>query len=304
MARRVRIHYPGACFHVMLRGNAKQEIFQGPGDIRRFEEILGEGVARYGVSVYAYCWMPNHVHMAVQVSDIPLSKMMQSLSQRYTGWVNHKYERVGHLFQGRYKAVLVAKLAYQMELIRYIHLNPVRAGLVKVPEAYGNSSHRAYLAPEQGRTVSWLDLDAGLALFGGDPAAARLRYRHFMGEPVDEDRLMQLRTGIDTDNEPKTRTREDTIDIDLETLIRRVANEMDVTEDMISGPGRSRKASHARAMIAILAMDHTAHTLYEVAARLNRDVSTLSKQVAHLRDRRQKFDRLDTQIKQLVKIIK
>jgi len=304
MARRVRIHYPGACFHVMLRGNAKQEIFQGPGDIRRFEEILGEGVARYGVSVYAYCWMPNHVHMAVQVSDIPLSKMMQSLSQRYTGWVNHKYERVGHLFQGRYKAVLVAKLAYQMELIRYIHLNPVRAGLVKVPEAYGNSSHRAYLAPEQGRTVSWLDLDAGLALFGGDPAAARLRYRHFMGEPVDEDRLMQLRTGIDTDNEPKTRTREDTIDIDLETLIRRVANEMDVTEDMISGPGRSRKASHARAMIAILAMDHTAHTLYKVAARLNRDVSTLSKQVAHLRDRRQKFDRLDTQIKQLVKIIK
>ncbi|EMS77691.1 transposase [Desulfotignum phosphitoxidans] len=304
MARRVRIHYPGACFHVMLRGNAKQEIFQGPGDIRRFEEILGEGVARYGVSVYAYCWMPNHVHMAVQVSDIPLSKMMQSLSQRYTGWVNHKYERVGHLFQGRYKAVLVAKLAYQMELIRYIHLNPVRAGLVKTPEAYGNSSHREYLAPEQGRTVSWLDIDAGMALFGGDPAAAGLRYRHFMGEPVDEDRLMQLRTGVDTDNEPKIRTREDTIDIDLETLIRRVADEMDVTEEMISGPGRSRKASHTRAMIAILAMDHTAHTLYKVAARLNRDVSTLSKQVAHLRDRRQKFDRLDSQIKQLVKIIK
>jgi chromosomal replication initiation ATPase DnaA len=146
-----------------------------------------------------------------------------------------------------------------------------------------------------------------MALFGPDSAAARLRYRHFMGEPVDEDRLMQLRTGAsnaDTDNEPKTRTREDTIDIDLETLIRRVADEMDVTEDMISGPGRSRKTSHARAMIAILAMDHTAHTLYEVAARLNRDVSTLSKQVAHLRDRRQKFDRLDTQIKQLVKIIK
>lgn len=139
---------------------------------------------------------------------------------------------------------------------------------------------------------------------GGGLAAVRLRYRHFMGEPEDEDRLMQLRKGGDTDNEPTIRTREDTIDIDLETLIRRVTNEMDVTEDMISGPGRSRKASHARAMIALLAMDHTPHTLYNVAARLNRDVSTLSKQVAHLRDRRQKFDRLDTQIKQLVKIIK
>ena len=301
MARRVRIHYPGACFHVMLRGNAKQEIFQGPGDIRRFEEILGEGVARYDVTVYAYCWMPNHVHMAVQVSDTPLSKMMQSLSQRYTGWFNHKYERVGHLFQGRYKAVLVEELAYQMELIRYIHLNPVRAGLVKAPEAYGNSSHRAYLAPEQGRTVSWLGIDAGMALFGGDPDAARLRYRHFMGEPVDEDRLKLLRTGKDTDNEPKIRTREDTIDIYLETLIRRVADEMDVTEDMISGPGRSRKASHARAMIAIVAMDHTPLTLNDVAARLNRDVSTLSKQVAHLRGRRQKFDRLDSQIKQLIR---
>jgi putative transposase len=312
MARRKRIHYPGACYHVMLRGNAKQEIFQGPGDIRRFEEILGEGATRDDVTVYAFCWMPNHVHMAVQVSDTPLSKMMQSLAQRYTGWVNHKYERVGHLFQGRYKAILVDDRAYQLELIRYIHLNPVRAELVKAPEDYGNSSHRAYLMPE--RAESWLGISAALALFGPDPSAARDRYLHFMGKPVDEDRLMLLRTGnvqgtIGTIRK-ESETRENAMctpavqtscDIELDTLTRMVADEMDVTEQIVSGPDRGRKPANARAMIALLAMDHTPHTLHEVAARLNRDVSTLSKQIGRLRERRKKFDSLNTQIEKLIK---
>ena len=107
MARKPRIHYPGAIYHVMLRGNAKQTIFHNDEEYRYFENILAEGLEQYSLILHAYCWMKNHVHMALQVTDKPLSKLMQTMSQRYTRWFNKKYDRVGHLFQGRYKAILV-----------------------------------------------------------------------------------------------------------------------------------------------------------------------------------------------------
>ena len=95
MARKPRIHYPGAIYHVMLRGNAKQPIFHKDEEYRYFENILAEGLEQFSFELHAYCWMKNHVHMALRVEDKPLSKLMQNISQRYTYWVNKRHDRVG-----------------------------------------------------------------------------------------------------------------------------------------------------------------------------------------------------------------
>ena len=140
MARRARIHYPGAVYHVMLRGNGGQDIFVDDSDRIRFYDLLEEGVRRFDVRIAALCLMSNHVHLVVQVAEVPLSRLIQNVSFRYTRYRNAKERRTGHLFQGRYRAILIDAEAYLLELVRYIHLNPVRAGLVKDPEDYRWSS--------------------------------------------------------------------------------------------------------------------------------------------------------------------
>ena len=122
MARKPRIHYAGAVYHVIVRGNARQQIFSEAVDYLRFLRFIGEGVKKYGHRIHAFCLMPNHIHMAIQVGDISLSRIMQNLCFRYTQWVNRRQDRVGHLFQGRYKAVLVNADSYLLELVRYIHV--------------------------------------------------------------------------------------------------------------------------------------------------------------------------------------
>lgn len=137
--------------------------------------------------------MNNHVHMALQVQDAPLSKLMQNISQRYTHWFNKRYDRVGHVFQGRYKAVLVDRDAYLLELIRYIHLNPVRAEIVTDPLDYPLSSHAAYAG--KAKPPEWLSIDQGLRQFGKTEPLARAAYLHFMGQTTKEELLDLLRHG-------------------------------------------------------------------------------------------------------------
>jgi REP element-mobilizing transposase RayT len=125
MARKPRVYYPAALYHVILRGNGGQEIFFGKEDRFRFYLLLQEGIERYGHQVHAFCLMTNHVHLAIQVGEVGLPRIIQNLAFRYTRWVNWRQNRTGHLFQGRYKAVLVDADSYLLELSRYIHLNPV-----------------------------------------------------------------------------------------------------------------------------------------------------------------------------------
>ena len=153
MARKPRVHCPGALYHVMLRGNGGQEIFFSQEDRFRFYLLVQEDIERYGHKVHAFCLMTTHVHLAIQVGEIGLPRIIQNLAFRYTRWGNWRQSRTGHLFQGRYKAVLVDADTYLLELTRYIHLNPVRSGIVRIPEDYPWSGHRAYLGLE---TIPWL----------------------------------------------------------------------------------------------------------------------------------------------------
>jgi len=162
MARRQRFHTPSASYHIMLRGNDGQPIFISEGDRVRMCLLLQQGVERFGHNVEAFCLMTNHIHLAVQVGDISVSRIMHHLAFRYTRYFNRQYKRIGHLFQGRFKSVLVDDATYLKELVRYIHLNPVRANLVKNPLNYSWSSHRAYVGLDR---FVWLTTNRVLKKF-------------------------------------------------------------------------------------------------------------------------------------------
>ena len=146
MARDLRIHYPGAVYHAITRGNNKQRIFNSDSDYRRLLSILNRVKDVTQFSLYAYCLMPNHVHLLIKVKDQPLSNIMQRILTSYVLKYNWTYKRTGHLFQGRYRVIHCDKDSYLLELVRYIHLNPVRAKLVKSPSDWKWSGHNGYLS--------------------------------------------------------------------------------------------------------------------------------------------------------------
>lgn len=178
-----RIHFPGALYHVISRGNQRQKVYKDEQEYHRFETLLDEIGKRHSVTLYAYVLMSNHFHLLLEVSRTPLAKAMQSLLYRYTRYHNQRYRKVGHLFQGRYQAILCDRDSYLVELIRYLHLNPVRAGMVSDPKRYQWSSHGKYL---QGKSDAGLAVDKGLRLWGGQRRAALKAYERFIGEGMKQ----------------------------------------------------------------------------------------------------------------------
>jgi len=147
MARKPRIQFEGAFYHVITRGNQRQKIFKDEEDNRQYLETLAKYKDLYKYHLYAYVLMHNHVHLLIETGETPLSRILQGINQSYTAWFNKRYKTVGHLFQGRYKAILCDRDSYLLSLVKYIHLNPVRARLIKTPEEYPWSSHRVYIKP-------------------------------------------------------------------------------------------------------------------------------------------------------------
>lgn len=192
MARRERIHYPGALYHVVLRGNAGDPVFFDDRDRYRLYLIIQHAVEKFRCRIHAFCLMRNHLHLVVQVEDIPLSSIMQNISLRYTKWINHTRKRTGHLFQGRYKAILVDADAYLVELVRYVHLNPVRANVSPTPEDYPWSGHRCYLGSE---LIPWLTTEPVLSLLAPGIEQARKAYASFVYDGMTEGRRDDFHSG-------------------------------------------------------------------------------------------------------------
>jgi putative transposase len=180
MGRPLRIQFPGAIYHVTCRGNNKQDIFFREEDAELFLEIVAQTVQKYGIVIHAYCLMINHYHFLIETPQGNISEPMRYINQRYSQLFNKRYQRVGHVFQARYKSKLIEKDAHLLEVIRYIVNNPVRAGLVKATSDYTWSSYRqtAGLAtPESWLTVTWIHEQ-----FGGCPDTAINRYSAFVYE--------------------------------------------------------------------------------------------------------------------------
>jgi len=174
MARPLRIKYEGALYHITARGNEKKRIFREKADYGKFIDTLFKNKKRYGIILYGYVLMPNHYHLLIETPQANLSRFMHNLQTTYTIFFNLKYNRVGHLFQGRYKALLVDKDNYLIELIRYIHLNPVRAQIVDHPERYMWSSYREYVG-----TATNIDPDFVLSYFDKTRAKAIKEMKSF-----------------------------------------------------------------------------------------------------------------------------
>jgi REP element-mobilizing transposase RayT len=178
MARPLRLHIPHAFYHAMSRGNAKQVIFTEAADYEQFLELLGATSFRFGVRCHAYCLMPNHFHLLLQPDTHPVSRMMHQLNSGYSQWFNRRHERVGHVLQGRFKAPLVDRDEYFLQVLRYIALNPVEAGLVDSPGAWRWSSYRA--AAGLTEPPSFLALDDVWRSFDTDERVAQRRFVAFV----------------------------------------------------------------------------------------------------------------------------
>nr|WP_200903945.1 transposase [Mariprofundus ferrooxydans] len=276
----------------MLRGNGGQDIFFAPDDRYQLYFLIQEGIERFGHRVHAFCLMNNHIHLAVQVSDIPLSRVMQNLAFRYTLWINRRYQRIGHLFQGRYKALLVDGDSYLLELVRYIHLNPVRSELVSRPEDYEWSGHRAYIGDDN---IPWLTCDSVLAQFGSTIHVARGRYVSFVMDGVSGTHRPEFHQGDDDSrilgedlfvSRVMTQTEEPApIRISLDELLISVAQAFGIEDTDLSGPSRKRSFAEARGVAAWLASELGLHPLADLARRLNRDPSALSLLTKKTRER-------------------
>lgn len=182
MARPLRIEYPGALYHVTARGNARQPIFLSKADAHAFLDTLGATALRLGWRFHAYCLMTNHYHLLVETEHANLSRGMRHLNGVYTQAFNRAHKRVGHLFQGRYKAILVEAETYFLELARYIVLNPVRAGMVAEPKEWLWSSHRVTLG--EAEAYDWFNTSPLLEYFDADEGKARRAYAAFVAEGV------------------------------------------------------------------------------------------------------------------------
>jgi len=182
MARPLRIEYKGAFYHVISRGDNKEGIFVDNMDRRQFLKYAKEQTLHYGVKIHAWCLMNNHYHLLIETPSGNLSKVMHTLNTSYTVYFNHRHRKVGHLFQGRYKAVLVQADEYLHCLSRYIHLNPVRANIVKDPGEYRWSSYKSYISKEEEQ--EFLTTEFILGMFSSDLRNARKLYKSFVVENI------------------------------------------------------------------------------------------------------------------------
>ena len=191
MGRPLRIEYPGALYHVTSRGNERRDIFLDDSDRRKFLDILEDYHDRYGILIYCYVVMDNHYHVVVETPQGNLLKVMHGINSGYTGYFNRKYGRAGHLFQGRYKGILVERDAYLLELSRYVHLNPIRARMVDRPERYKWSSYPGYIWKR--KEVLWVEYVWVLSQFGSNRERSKKKYREFVSKGMQETNNNPLR---------------------------------------------------------------------------------------------------------------
>jgi REP element-mobilizing transposase RayT len=184
MARPLRLEFAGALYHVTTRGNGREAIFLSDADRRMFLDVLAAVWKRYSWAVHAYCLMTNHYHLLVETPDANLSKGMRQLNGVYTQRFNRRHNRTGHVFQGRYKAILVQRDAYLLELARYVVLNSVRARMVRKAGDWPWSSYRAMTGDAQ--PPEWLETRAILAAFGEPESKAIDGYARFIADGKDQ----------------------------------------------------------------------------------------------------------------------
>lgn len=308
MARKPRVEFAGALYHVIARGNRRESIFHDDRDYAAYLERLERYRRRDNGTLYAYVLMANHVHLLLETGEVPLARTMQTLQFTYSQYYNRRYGTTGHVFQGRYKAILCDRDAYLLELVRYLHLNPARLRTPINPWHYPWSSHRAYLGESGSVQVASASV---LEHFHRQLGPARQAYRRFMKEGLphghddrfyetvdqrflgDERFLDQVaqRAASPVGRAPARR-------IPFGTLLTGVAQLQGRSPRALVAPGRQRAIVPARAMLVYVAREWGRLTTQELGKRLRRDPSMISRLYAAYAAQRD--GRAEARLRQLI----
>jgi putative transposase len=316
MPRKARIDAPGALHHIIVRGIEKKAIFRKDRDREGFVARLGDVLSGTSTPCFAWVLMSNHAHFLLRTGAMPIATVMRRLLTGYAQEFNRRYRRHGQLFQNRYKSILCEEDTYLLELVRYIHLNPVRAGVVKdlnKLKAYKWSGHGALMGQVK---RLWQDTDYILGYFGKDPKDARKAYLSFVSKGVGEGRKPELTGGglvrsvggwaalkalrkeglrikgderilggarfveevlKQAEEDFETRTRAASKGITVAALTERIAHHFGVDRDDLRSGTKTRHVVEARAVLCYLAVRKLGKTAVELAGDLNISPSAVSK---------------------------
>lgn len=318
MPRGSRIDAVDAVHHIMVRGIERRKIFDGDADRDHFLHRMGEILLDTGTTCFAWALMPNHFHLLLRTGNVPISTVMRRLLTGYAVWFNRSRRRYGHLFQNRYKSILCQEDSYLLELVRYIHLNPLRAGLVKsIPEldTYPYSGHGALMG---GFQKSWQETDEILELFGSKPASARRTYRQFVEQGIEQGRRNDLAGGglirsaggweglkqkreegqyqrsderilgdsdfvsaiLDKTNESLTKSQKlKSKGMDVDIIATRVSKLMGLAVDDVWAAGKQQHIVNARSLLCYWAVRELGVSMSSLSRRLGISLPAISKSV-------------------------
>lgn len=282
MARPLRLHVPGGFYHVTLRGNHAQPVFFRASDHALLDGIVADAISELGARVHAFCWMTNHLHMLIQVSNEPLGKVIHRIAGRYARLVQLQIPTTGHLFERRYHAALIDVDRYLLAVVRYVHMNPVKAGLVRNPADYPWSSHCAYL---QMAGCRWLTTAFVLGALAGTACSAHAAYAKLMNcddrTTPETEQLIEsaANTQLIGDDDFSTRigacARPPASRRTLDDLVAECRQRFAVSEEQLASPSKCRSYTQARAWIAHEASAGGIASICAVARRFRRSESSI-----------------------------
>jgi len=318
MPRGSRIDAADAVHHIMVRGIERRKIFDGDADRDHFLHRLGEILQDTGATCFAWSLMPNHFHLLLRTDNIPISTVMRRLLTGYAIWYNRRRRRHGHLFQNRFKSILCQEDAYLLELVRYIHLNPLRAGLVRGLDELDNYPYSGHSSLIGRLKKSWQETEEILSLFGKRPVSARQAYRLFVEGGIEQGRRHDLAGGglirsaggweelklkraegnyqrsderilgdSDFVSQVLAQT-EETLErchalrssgMDLETITRRVSELMGIKADDIWAAGKQQHIVNARSLFCFWAVRELGVSMANLGRRLGLSIPAISKSV-------------------------
>jgi len=309
MARKPRVHFPGALYHVIVRGNKGQRVFRREADFKLYLRLLGEYKEVFEFALCAYALMPTHVHLLVEARDKPLSGLMQRLQFRYTRNYNIRYRTWGHLFQGRYKAILCEKDSYLVELSAYIHLNPVRAGLVRHPMEYRWTSYGSYL---NGGKMGIVDVEPVLGQFSAGKGKAVRAYERYVQEhmgdghrgefyKVEDQRFLGSEGFSDRIQRGAKEKVEHIYEISLGDMVDGVEMGFGIPVSVIRGMSRNRIGASGRSIVGYLGRKLAGYPLSSMADYFRRDPVSLCQGMAKVERRMREEDGFREKLMELEK---
>lgn len=274
MARKPRVHYEGALYHVITRGNNKEEVFGEKNEKEEYLRIIKKYKDRYGFKLYSYCIMDNHAHLLIEVGNIHLSKIMQGIQQVYTQRYNSSKKQTGHVFEQRYKALLCDKDSYLLNLVRYIHQNPLRAYITDGVK-YEWSSHVEYIDKSN---RSLVDKEFVLELFSGDKRKALKIYVDFVEEEeIINIQQMKNEEKILDEIKSEKKLRQSKSKMSYKDIKKEVCKLTGIKEEELIVKNRVQRFVEARKALVILSKKYCDISNKEIAKDLNLSEASISK---------------------------